>query len=264
MAETYLTRAGHKKLEEELKALMKQKNQLSIDIGEAREKGDLKENAEYHFAKEEMGEVMSRIGKIQDKLQGCKLIEEMNIPKDTVAIGTTVSLEDSDGDTVEYTLVGEDESRPSLLGDFGGGREYSEETAKVIDEEIKKLIDRLYEETRQLIEANRDRVDAVAKALAKYETLDTQDLERIMRGDNLTRPTVSDLLDKERRGTVIQPGPSAADPDVLQLDVFPAASRARAWNVVVLLAPTETWMLKAPFAAAGALPATPPVQLASV
>lgn len=113
MADTYLTRAGHAKLTQELKDLMKQKNQLSLDIGEAREKGDLKENAEYHSAKEKMGEVMSRIGKIQDKLGSAKLIEEMDIPKDTVAIGTTVELEDSDGDTVEYTLVGEDESDPN-------------------------------------------------------------------------------------------------------------------------------------------------------
>lgn len=112
MADTYLTRAGHAKLSEDLKALIKQKNQLSLDIGEAREKGDLKENAEYHSAKEKMGEVMSRIGQIQDKLQSAKIIEEMDIPKDTVAIGTTVELEDSDGDTVEYSLVGEDESDP--------------------------------------------------------------------------------------------------------------------------------------------------------
>ncbi|PIR18456.1 MAG: transcription elongation factor GreA [Elusimicrobia bacterium CG11_big_fil_rev_8_21_14_0_20_64_6] len=113
MTDTYLTRAGHAKLSEDLKALMKQKAQLSLDIGEAREKGDLKENAEYHSAKEKMGEVMGRIGQIQDKLQSAKIIEEMDIPKDTVAIGTTVGLEDSDGDTVEYTLVGEDESDPN-------------------------------------------------------------------------------------------------------------------------------------------------------
>jgi transcription elongation factor GreA len=113
MAETYLTRAGYEKLREELKALMKQKNQLSLDIGEAREKGDLKENAEYHSAKEKVGEVMGRIGKIQDKLESAKIIDEMNIPKDIVAIGTTVTLEDSDGDTMEYALVGEDESDPS-------------------------------------------------------------------------------------------------------------------------------------------------------
>lgn len=113
MADTYLTRAGHAKLSEDLKALMKQKKQLSLDIGEAREKGDLKENAEYHSAKEKMGEVMGRISKIQDKLQSAKIIEEMDIPKDIVAIGTTVDLEDSDGDFVEYSLVGEDESDPN-------------------------------------------------------------------------------------------------------------------------------------------------------
>ena len=112
MADTYLTRAGYEKLREELKSLMQQKSQTSLDIGEAREKGDLKENAEYHSAKEKMAEIMSRIGKIQDKLQSAKIIDEMNIPKDTVAIGTTVTLEDSDGETSEYTLVGEDESDP--------------------------------------------------------------------------------------------------------------------------------------------------------
>ncbi len=113
MADTYLTRAGYDKLKKELEELMKQKSQVSLDIGEAREKGDLKENAEYHSAKEKMGEIMGRIGKIQDKLQSAKLIDDMKTPKDTVAIGTTVSLEDSDGDNVEYTLVGEDESDPS-------------------------------------------------------------------------------------------------------------------------------------------------------
>jgi transcription elongation factor GreA len=112
MADTYLTRAGYDKLKKDLEGLMKQKAQTSIDIGEAREKGDLKENAEYHSAKEKLGEVMSRIGQIQDKLQSAKIIDDMDIPKDTVAIGTTVTLEDGDGDTVEYTLVGEDESDP--------------------------------------------------------------------------------------------------------------------------------------------------------
>jgi transcription elongation factor GreA len=126
MADTYLTRAGYDKLRKELEALIKQKAGVSNDIAEAREKGDLKENAEYHSAKEKMGELMSRIGIIQDKLQSAKIIEEMDIPKDTVAIGTTVTLEDSDGDTVEYSLVGEDESDPmegriSVTSPLGSG-----------------------------------------------------------------------------------------------------------------------------------------------
>jgi transcription elongation factor GreA len=112
MADTYLTRAGYDKLKKDLEGLMKQKAQTSLDIGEAREKGDLKENAEYHSAKEKLGEIMGRIGQIQDKLQSAKFIDDMDIPKDTVAIGTTVTLEDADKDTAEYTLVGEDESDP--------------------------------------------------------------------------------------------------------------------------------------------------------
>src|SRR5205823_9482529 len=63
-----------------------------------------------------------------------------------------------------FIYYGDDDSKPSYF-DFGGGREYSEETARVIDEEVKKLIDGLYEETRQLLAANRDRIEALAKAL---------------------------------------------------------------------------------------------------
>ena len=116
-------------------------------------------------------------------------------------------------DRLGFVYYGEDESRANMI-DIGA-REYSEETAKAIDEEVKKLIDSLFQETRQLLEANRDKIEAMAKALLKYETLDTNDIDRIMRGDNLTRPTVGDMLEKEqRRSTTIQPGPTASDPDV--------------------------------------------------
>ena len=55
-------------------------------------------------------------------------------------------------DRLGFVYYGEDDSTPGMFGDFGGGREYSEETAKAIDEEVKKLIDGLYEETRQLLD----------------------------------------------------------------------------------------------------------------
>jgi cell division protease FtsH len=115
-----------------------------------------------------------------------------------------------------FVFYGEEDGRPGLW-DFGGGqREYSEETAKAIDEEIKKLIDSLYEETRQLLASNRDRVEALAKALVRYETLDNSDVDRIMRGDTLSKPTVGDLLEKEqnRRATTIQPSTEPGEPDV--------------------------------------------------
>jgi cell division protease FtsH len=119
-------------------------------------------------------------------------------------------------DRLGFVYYGDDDSKPNYV-DFGGGREYSEATARAIDEEIKKLIDSLYEETRQLLAANKDRVEALAQALLKYETLDSNDVDRIMRGDNLTKPTVGDLLAKEqqaRRTTTIAPNDNPAQPDV--------------------------------------------------
>ena len=113
-------------------------------------------------------------------------------------------------DKLGFIFYGDDDSRAGMaeLG-ISGARDYSEETAKLMDEEIKRLIDTLYAETRQLLEQNRDKVEALAKALIKYETLDGQDIERLMRGENLTRPTVSELLEKEqKRRAVAQPAPA--------------------------------------------------------
>jgi cell division protease FtsH len=114
-----------------------------------------------------------------------------------------------------FVFYGDDDSRMNYF-DFGGGHDYSDETAKIIDDEVKKLIDSLYEETRKLLEANRERIEAMAKALMKYETLDTSDVDRVMRGDTLTKPTVSDLLEKEQRRGLPQstPTPEPKGPDL--------------------------------------------------
>ena len=118
-------------------------------------------------------------------------------------------------DRLGFVFYGEDDSKMNWIG-MNEGREYSEETARMIDEEVKKLIDSLYGEARALLEQHKDRIDAIAKALMKYETLDSADIDRIMRGDNLTRPTVSDLLEREQRrpGTVIQPTDDKTEPDI--------------------------------------------------
>jgi cell division protease FtsH len=118
-------------------------------------------------------------------------------------------------DRLGFVFYGEDDNRPGYF-DIGGGRDYSEETAKAIDEETKRLIDGLYDETRKILEANKDRVEALAKALLRYETLDASEVDRIMKGETLTKPTVGDLLEKEqsRRGVVIQPAPEIKGPDV--------------------------------------------------
>jgi cell division protease FtsH len=117
-------------------------------------------------------------------------------------------------DRVGFVFYGEDDSRQNYFD--MGTREYSEETAKVIDEEVKKFIDRLYEETKGLLEANREKVDALAKALIKYETLEASDVDRVMRGETISKPSVSDLIDPPpppRRGVVVQPNDSGT-PDL--------------------------------------------------
>jgi cell division protease FtsH len=108
-------------------------------------------------------------------------------------------------DRVGFVFYGEDENRNPY--GMGGGREYSEETARVIDEEVKKLIDRLEVEAKQMLDQYKDRVEAVARALIKYETIDANDVERIMRGDMLTRPSVSEMIDspQPRRAVVVTP-----------------------------------------------------------
>ncbi len=95
-------------------------------------------------------------------------------------------------DRLGFVYYGEDEQKAQFYPTGQG--DYSQETAKAIDEEIKKLIDTLYDATRGIIEQNRDKVEAVARALIKYETLDASEIERIMRGEQLTRPTVSDMI----------------------------------------------------------------------
>jgi cell division protease FtsH len=113
-----------------------------------------------------------------------------------------------------FVYYGEDDSNPNA--GLINAKEYSEDTARQIDEEVKKLIDTLYDQTRKLLQENKDRVEAVARALIQYETLDTNDIDRIMNGETLSKPTVSELLEKEHRapGTTIQPGPDTTQPDV--------------------------------------------------
>jgi cell division protease FtsH len=115
---------------------------------------------------------------------------------------------------IGFVFYGEDENNPNQ--GLVTQKEYSDETAREIDAEVKKLIDALYEEVRRMLESNRDRVEAVAKALIQHETLDGGDIDRIMKGESLSKPTVSELLDRERRGagTVIQPGTDNTQPDV--------------------------------------------------
>ncbi len=79
--------------------------------------------------------------------------------------------------------------------------DYSQKTAELIDKEVKTLIDEAYSKAFELIETNKDKTEAIAKALLKYETLDADDVKTILDGGKLDKPTVSDLLAIEQQRT---------------------------------------------------------------
>jgi len=73
-------------------------------------------------------------------------------------------------------------------------KDYSDETAHLIDEEIRRMVDDAYTDAKRVLDENWDKVVAVAEALLKHETLSSDDVDRLMNGEQLTRPTVSELL----------------------------------------------------------------------
>jgi len=108
-----ITKSGAEKLEAELKELKSVRRPKVIQaIAEAREHGDLKENAEYHAAREEQGFIEGRVKDIEGKLSNAQIIDVTTL-KDTgrVVFGTTVVLYDEEEDKeITYQIVGEDEA----------------------------------------------------------------------------------------------------------------------------------------------------------
>ncbi len=79
-----------------------------------------------------------------------------------------------------------------------GEKDYSEKTAEAIDGEIRALIDEAYKNARELLVANKNKVERIAQALLKYETLDAADVKLIIEGGKLDKPTVAELLAAEQ------------------------------------------------------------------
>ncbi|MCK5472843.1 MAG: hypothetical protein KAI59_02335, partial [Planctomycetes bacterium] len=77
-------------------------------------------------------------------------------------------------------------------------KDYSQKTAEIIDEEIKQITNTAYEDAKKLMLANKDNLQRIADALLKYETLDAVDVELIINGGELDKPTVGDLLAAEQ------------------------------------------------------------------
>jgi transcription elongation factor GreA len=108
-----MTVQGARALEEELAHLTKVvRPKLSQDIGTARELGDLKENAEYHAAREQQGMVEARVRDIEGRLQNAVVIDVTSIEHTgKVIFGTTVEIANVEtNESVTYQIVGEDEA----------------------------------------------------------------------------------------------------------------------------------------------------------
>jgi transcription elongation factor GreA len=113
MTKVPMTVRGHELLQEELKRLKSGDRPAVIKaIAEARAHGDLKENAEYHAAKEQQGFIEARIKEIEAKLSHVQVIDVTSIDaRGKIIFGSTVELvEEATGKEITYRIVGEDEA----------------------------------------------------------------------------------------------------------------------------------------------------------
>lgn len=107
-----ITVAGAEKLRAELDELKRVKRPAVVAaIAEAREKGDLSENAEYDAAKEMQGHIEGRIAELEGKIPLLQIIDPKTLQAgDRIVFGATVELEDDDGEQRMYQIVGDDEA----------------------------------------------------------------------------------------------------------------------------------------------------------
>lgn len=103
-----MTRSGYEKLKAELDHLQQvEMPKAAQRVANARAEGDLRENAEYHGARETQGMLQAKINLLSDKLARAQLVDTSKLPKDEVVFGATVVVKDLEfGDEESFTLVG--------------------------------------------------------------------------------------------------------------------------------------------------------------
>ena len=108
----YITPAGAKKLQEDLAQLFKSRPKVVQDVADAAAQGDRSENAEYIYGKKKLREIDRKIHLLTKRLESAQVVDPNERPtdeRDRVFFGATVEVEDEDGKTARYTIVGEDE-----------------------------------------------------------------------------------------------------------------------------------------------------------
>ena len=112
-------------------------------------------------------------------------------------IARSMVLEWGMSERLGFVNYNRDDSRDGMVLD----KDHSPETARIIDEEVKRLIDSAYDDATRMISENWEKVEALAQALLKYETLQSDEIIDLIEGRRVERPTVSDLLDEESKST---------------------------------------------------------------
>jgi len=108
---TYITQEGYNKKMQELAQLEAQRPAIKAAIAEARDKGDLSENAEYDAAKEAQGMLEMKISKIKELIAGARIIDESKLNTDDVQLLNKVTIKNTaNGMTMTYTIVTENEA----------------------------------------------------------------------------------------------------------------------------------------------------------
>jgi transcription elongation factor GreA len=109
----YLTREGRDKLQAELDGLIRvTRMEVAHRIAQAKDLGDLSENAEYEAAKHEQAFVEGRIREVQHQLSNAQLIEESTNGDKEVRLGSSVTVREEDGEEITYMIVGSAEAKP--------------------------------------------------------------------------------------------------------------------------------------------------------
>ncbi|MBI2495847.1 MAG: transcription elongation factor GreA [Candidatus Omnitrophica bacterium] len=113
MSDTYLTKEGLAKLHAEHASLLQQKRQLTEEVSQAAAMGDLRENSEYHAARERLQHVAKRLAELDAKLAHVRIIDELEVKSGEARVGTQVTLLDEQTkERFTYFLVGSDEADP--------------------------------------------------------------------------------------------------------------------------------------------------------
>ena len=108
-----MTEYGYKKLQAEFEALKEERPKVVEEIERAKEHGDLRENAEYHAAKERLAFIDARLTELADLMARAQVIDPSKLSHERVGFGSTVKLLDIEEDEeIEYTIVGSTESDP--------------------------------------------------------------------------------------------------------------------------------------------------------